>query len=831
MIPNTAFAPKTVTLQGGAVGAAPAAAPAGLEVVFRPDPSVYDGRFANNALAAGAAEVADEADVGQRRAARRPATADAAEPRQRRRRRAEAGRPARCASRCGSRPGRRADTLTLHLGYGRTRAGRIGNGIGFNVNALRTTAAPDIADRRRSSTKTGDSYELASHAGPLVARRPQPRPRRDRRAVREGSRSSPQKQEHQPLDGLTMFRDCKYEGYAWGMAIDQNVCTGCNACVVACQAENNVPVVGKAQVLNGREMHWLRIDRYYTGDLDNPDTYHQPMPCQQCENGAVRGGVPGGGDDAQRRRPERHGLQPLRRHALLLEQLPVQGAPLQLPALSDWDTPSLKLQRNPDVTVRSRGVMEKCTYCVQRINQARVAAKLEDRQIRDGEVRDGVSVGVPDRGDRLRQHQRPEQPRCRSCKASPLNYALLAELNTRPRTTYLAVVRNPEHRAGTRPAARRRRRKDTRRWTSRTHRTACRPETSGAAAAHAGGHRARAHVRVGHRHDQPRRPDEAHADRLVPRVLHRVHAADGPEHDHRQPAADGHRHLGQQHPGRLGVRHHQLRLVDRYRPRRHADLGDSAALPPAVAHLDQPLRRGDDALRGGLRGDVPAAPHRPAVAGGLLAVPVSEHDGPVAAVPQPADLGRVRGLDLRHGVGAVLVHRPRARHGDAARSRASRRSRSAIYGMLALGWRGSARHWQRYETAYLLLAGISTPLVLSVHSVVSFDFAVSVLPGWHATIFPPYFVAGAIYSGFAMVMTLAIPLRKFYGLEDFITMRHIHNMTKVMLVTGMIVAYGYANEAFFAWYSAQPVRELHDDQPHDRARTRSSTGRSSRSTR
>jgi molybdopterin-containing oxidoreductase family membrane subunit len=124
--------------------------------------------------------------------------------------------------------------------------------------------------------------------------------------------------------------------------------------------------------------------------------------------------------------------------------------------------------------------------------------------------------------------------------------------------------------------------------------------------------------------------------------------------------------------------------------------------------------------------------------------------------------------------------------------------------MLSLGWRGSARHWQRYETAYLLLAGISTPLVLSVHSVVSFDFAVSVLPGWHATIFPPYFVAGAIYSGFAMVMTLAIPLRTFYGLEDFITMRHIHNMTKVMLVTGMIVAYGYANEVFFAWYSANP---------------------------
>jgi Ni/Fe-hydrogenase subunit HybB-like protein len=136
------------------------------------------------------------------------------------------------------------------------------------------------------------------------------------------------------------------------------------------------------------------------------------------------------------------------------------------------------------------------------------------------------------------------------------------------------------------------------------------------------------------------------------------------------------------------------------------------------------------------------------------------------------------------------------------RDRSTSRPGRVIYGMLAMGWRGSARHWHRYETAYLLLAGLATPLVVSVHTVVSFDFAVGNLPGWHATIFPPYFVAGAIYSGFAMVMTLAIPLRWAYGLEDFITMRHLQNMAKVMLVTGLIVAYGYSMEAFFAWYSA-----------------------------
>jgi Ni/Fe-hydrogenase subunit HybB-like protein len=136
------------------------------------------------------------------------------------------------------------------------------------------------------------------------------------------------------------------------------------------------------------------------------------------------------------------------------------------------------------------------------------------------------------------------------------------------------------------------------------------------------------------------------------------------------------------------------------------------------------------------------------------------------------------------------------------RDRARNRWAQMIYGMLAMGWRGSAIHWARYETAYLLLAGLATPLVLSVHSVVSLDFAVGIVPGWHATIFPPYFVAGAIYAGFAMVLTLAIPLRAMYGLEDFITNRHLENMAKITLVTGLIVVYGYAMEAFFGWYSA-----------------------------
>ncbi len=142
------------------------------------------------------------------------------------------------------------------------------------------------------------------------------------------------------------------------------------------------------------------------------------------------------------------------------------------------------------------------------------------------------------------------------------------------------------------------------------------------------------------------------------------------------------------------------------------------------------------------------------------------------------------------------------------RDRARNKPAKIIYGILAMGWRGSAIHWYRYELAYLLLAGLATPLVISVHTVVSFDFAVAVIPGWHATVFPPYFVAGAIFAGFAMVLLLAIPIRKIYGLEDFITMHHLDNMAKIMLATGLIVCYGYMMETFMAWYSGSQYEEF-----------------------
>jgi len=437
-IPNTAFTPKTVAMQSGAAGPAPAPVPAGLEVVFRPDPSVYDGRFANNGWLQELPKWLTKL-TWDNAALLAPATAD--------RLRVVSGDVVVVNQ--GTRsvrvpvwlaPGHAADTITLHLGYGRQRAGRIANGIGVDINAIRTTVAPDIASGV-AVTKTGDRHELVSTQDHWSLE--------GRNLVRAATVAQydqdpafAAKQEHQPATGLTMFEARKYEGYAWGMAIDQNVCTGCNACVVACQAENNVPVVGKSQVSNGREMHWLRIDRYYSGDLDNPDTYHQPMLCQQCESAPCEVVCP-----VAATVHSDEGLNDMVYNRCVGTRYCSNNCPYKVRRFnfllySDWDTSTFKLARNPDVTVRSRGVMEKCTYCVQRINLARVASKLEDREIRDGEVLTACQSACPTQAIVFGNINDPTSA-VSKLKASPLNYSLLAELNTRPRTTYLAIVRNP----------------------------------------------------------------------------------------------------------------------------------------------------------------------------------------------------------------------------------------------------------------------------------------------------------------------------------------------------------------------------------------------------
>ena len=440
VVPNTALPPKTVALKTNFAGQTqPRAAAQGLEVVFRPDPSIHDGRFANNAwlqeLPKSLTKLTwdNAALISPSTADRlRLVSGDVVDLKQ-------GGRTLRIP--VWLAPGQAPDTLTLHLGYGRTRSGRAGNNTGFNVNALRTSDAPDIL-QGVELTKTGESYDLACTQDHWALE--------GRNLVRVATKtqfdSDPkfaQKMDSTEGKGLSMFwQEFKYDGYAWGMTIDQNVCTGCNSCVVACVAENNVPVVGKAQVLNGREMHWLRVDRYYTGDIDNPDTYHQPMPCQQCENASCEVVCP-----VAATTHSEEGLNDMVYNRCVGTRYCSNNCPYKVRRFNfllyqDWDTQSLWPMRNPDVTVRSRGVMEKCTYCVQRISQARIAAKLDDRKIRDGEILTACQAACPtnaivfgdinDAGSQVAK-----------LKSSPRNYTLLDELNNRPRTSYLALVRNP----------------------------------------------------------------------------------------------------------------------------------------------------------------------------------------------------------------------------------------------------------------------------------------------------------------------------------------------------------------------------------------------------
>jgi MoCo/4Fe-4S cofactor protein with predicted Tat translocation signal len=436
VVPDTVFPPKQVSLKAGIGQQAPGAAPKGLEIVFRPDPTIWDGSFANNgwlqelpkpltkltwdAVAMVSPKTAQRLGVNSE---------DAIELKYQ-------GRT--IVAPAWVMPGHADESVSVFLGYGRTRAGRVGTGVGFDAGWIRPYAAPWIGTGLEIR-KTGDRWPLAAtqtHSS-----------MEGRDFIRVATLDEYQKnpkfaQADAEPNPLSLYPEVKYEGNSWGMAVDLNSCTGCGACVTACQAENNIAVVGKTEVLIGREMHWIRIDRYFEGDLDEPKTYHEPVLCMHCEDAPCEVVCP---VVATVHSPE--GLNEMIYNRCVGTRYCSNNCPYKVRRFnfrlySDWETPSLFGMRNPNVSVRSRGVMEKCSYCVQRINAVKIEAEKQDRPVQDGEIVTACQQSCPSEAIVFGNINDPKS-KVSLLKGQNRNYRLLEELNTRPRTTYQARLRNP----------------------------------------------------------------------------------------------------------------------------------------------------------------------------------------------------------------------------------------------------------------------------------------------------------------------------------------------------------------------------------------------------
>ena len=473
-IADTAFPAKTVAFKGGsaAAPATPADASA-MEIIFRPDPNLYDGRYSNlgwlqelakpvtklswdnaalmsiNTMSRLKASESDVLEIEyQGRKIKAPALV---------------------------MPGHPDNSITIYLGSGRRNSGRVGTGTGFDAYPLRVSVSPTYVVGA-NVTKTGDTYECAITESHYIDERG--RFARNYGFEKEAEEEKPENGPHSlegdeaqqrgiirvatleeykknpafatdlgeealPPKDVTLFPAWDYsKGYQWGMSIDMNSCVGCNACIVACYAENNIPVVGKHQVKVGRNMRWIRIDTYFEGDLDQPKAYFQPMTCQMCENAPCEQVCPVG---ATVHTPE--GLNAMVYNRCVGTRYCSNNCPYKVRRFNwllfaDWETESLKLMRNPEVSVRSRGVMEKCTYCAQRIVQAEIRADRENRQIHDGEIVTACQQACPTSAITF-GNINDKNSRVSRVKAQPRNYSVLGDLNTRPRTTYIAGVENP----------------------------------------------------------------------------------------------------------------------------------------------------------------------------------------------------------------------------------------------------------------------------------------------------------------------------------------------------------------------------------------------------
>src|SRR5262249_9310611 len=353
-------------------------------------------------------------------------------------------------------PGHPDHAVTLFLGYGRRKTGRVGAGTGYNAYAVRPSSALNVGSGARINVSRR-TWDLAITQGHFNMDQREPVKAatleefiKNPEFSHENKAEEPQDKDGNPESLYPDFRhsqgDKFYQQYAWGMSIDLNSCVGCQACAVACQAENNISVVGKEQVQRGREMQWIRIDTYYEGTAANPSVYFQPVPCMQCENAPCEPVCPVGATVHST-----EGLNDMVYNRCVGTRYCSNNCPYKVrrfnfflfaDSFNYYDEASLKLGRNPDVTVRSRGVMENCTYGVQRIAQAGIASEKEERRIRDGEIKTACQQVCPTEaivfGDINDKNSSISKRR-----DTPRRYQLLAELNTRPRTTYVAAVNNP----------------------------------------------------------------------------------------------------------------------------------------------------------------------------------------------------------------------------------------------------------------------------------------------------------------------------------------------------------------------------------------------------
>lgn len=436
---------------------------AGIEIELRPDPTIHDGRFANNGWLQELPKPQTKITwdnvmvVGPKTSEKIGYTAAARDPLVNEKQTRFADVKYRGVSMrlpVWVVPGHTEDVATIYFGYGRSNAGKIGTGKGFNTYPLRFSNA--LHGGAGAEIKISDaSPRIYPVACTQEHQSIDPKVVGERGIIRSASFADYQrdpnfaKEEHHEGAGEhesesnSMYPPYDYSTkHAWAMVIDTAVCTGCNGCVIACQAENNIAIVGKEQVVHERELHWLRIDRYFRGDVENPEVFHQPVPCMQCENAPCEPVCP-----VEATSHSEDGLNDMTYNRCVGTRYCSNNCPYKVRRFNffhyaDYDTPSLKPMRNPDVTVRTRGVMEKCTYCVQRINAAKIEAEKEGRRVRDGEVVTACQQACPTQaivfGDMNDKTSAVAQ-----LKAEPTNYALLEELQTKPRTTYLANIKNP----------------------------------------------------------------------------------------------------------------------------------------------------------------------------------------------------------------------------------------------------------------------------------------------------------------------------------------------------------------------------------------------------